>query len=221
MNQLLNVEYMIPLLALFAVLFILREFFAFRSHLAMKYFLTPLVTLSIIFFVILSFHSAGISTYSALVLTGLLLAVVADTLLMIEENNYIRHGLIFFMATHASYIAALQLNADIRGWNIAAGIVLLLLALGLYRFVTMKTGKGNLPVLVYMLLIAVTVFLSFTYLNGGTVKGPLLAAGSVLFALSDCVLAVNQFVKKIRHSTVITWLLYAPAQLFIALSCFC
>jgi uncharacterized membrane protein YhhN len=48
----------------------------------------------------------------------------------------------------------------------------------------------------------------------------LLPAGAVLFVISDVVLAINTFVKKIPHSTVLTWSLYAPAQLFFALSCF-
>jgi uncharacterized membrane protein YhhN len=51
-------------------------------------------------------------------------------------------------------------------------------------------------------------------------KAALLPVGATLFVVSDAVLGINTFVRRIPHSTVLTWSLYAPAQFCIAVSCF-
>jgi uncharacterized membrane protein YhhN len=46
------------------------------------------------------------------------------------------------------------------------------------------------------------------------------AAGALLFIISDTCMATNAFRRPIRHSSVITWATYGPAQFLFALSCF-
>jgi uncharacterized membrane protein YhhN len=102
---------------------------------------------------------------------------------------------------------------------VAAGLVLYI-AVFFYN-VKGRTNGLDMPVLVYMLLISTMVFFAINRpAEAPRRQRLLLLFGAVLFLASDTILAVNAFLSPIPHSTVFTWLTYAPAQCMIALSCF-
>ena len=85
----------------------------------------------------------------------------------------------------------------------------------------MKKYAGSMfaPVAVYIIVIDIMGYLAITKLNNGTGAYEIsVAIAAVLFWISDFILSINAFVKKIPHSTVYTWLFYAPAQLLFAWS---
>ena len=221
MAGIFSIPYFKLLLAVFGIVFVLREYFSFRRTLVLKYIFTPLITMSVILFVLLSIKMRGLESYSFLILLGLMLSLVGDTILMIEELSKFFNGLLFFLMAHISYICAFSLNYSFQPWNAGIGLVLLLIiAAGFGRF-RGKLHKYKIPVLMYMLMISLMLFLAFGSLNGGVNPRSLLTVvGAVTFTLSDIVLAVNAFIFPIPKSTVITWALYAPAQLLIAMTCF-
>ncbi len=221
MPAVFSIDYFIPLLFAFAVVLLLREFFSFRRLLPAKYLLTPLVTFCVILFALLAMHSTGMTRYSTFILVGLVLSLVADTLLMIEEISLFRHGLVFFLAAHCFYLGAFTIGYSFRPWHAAAALVLCPGVLLFYRKIFRTTGTHHVSVLVYMFVLAAMLFFAASHVGDfGSTRPVLLPAGAALFVVSDVVLAVNTFIKKIPHSTVLTWSLYAPAQLFFALSCF-
>jgi len=87
----------LTVLALFIIcIFLLREFVAYKRILFLKYLLTPLITAAILIFPVLSLADNGFFLYAFLIFLSLLFALIADVLLMLEEYNYLKSGMIFF-----------------------------------------------------------------------------------------------------------------------------
>ncbi|MFW5770589.1 MAG: hypothetical protein ACOCX9_04050, partial [Spirochaetota bacterium] len=84
MTDIFAIQYFTPLLIAFFVILLIREYVSFRKILTLKYITTPLVTCSIIFTCFQALNVQGIHYFSFMVMLGLLLSLVADTLLMIE-----------------------------------------------------------------------------------------------------------------------------------------
>ncbi len=127
-------------------------------------------------------------------------------------------GLVFFLMAHIMYIAAFSRGYVYDPLHMVA-IVAIAVPLALF-FVLLRSRAGRLavPVFVYMLAIGAMVFFALTGEGRGTQK-VMAAAGALLFLVSDAVLALDAFVRRIPHSSVIVWALYAPGQMLIALSC--
>ncbi len=209
------------ILIVFASILAVREIAAWNEIRPLKYILTPLVTMTVVFVPALSILQHGVSAYNMLVLTALLFALVADTILMIEGVSLLKYGMVYFLAGHVIYAAAFSMDFSFRPWNIA--FIAFILVINFFHFRKLKANAGNMVpgIAVYVLAINTMLYLAVTGLNHGTDAGRLCAAaGAVLFAISDYIHSLNSFIKKIKHSTVYTWIFYAPAQLFIALSAF-
>jgi uncharacterized membrane protein YhhN len=207
------------LAVLFLALFALREFAAFKRKLTLKYFFTPLVIFSIILIVIFSIALKGPSVFSILVLIAMIFAVIADTLLMIEEISFLKNGLIFFLISHFFYIYAFKEGYYYQKWHLA--LLVFIVLVNFFYIMLIKKGAGKLliPVIIYIIILDMMGFFAVTKLNNGCgLFETSLALGAVMFWVSDLILSFNAFVKKIPHSTVYTWIFYAPAQFLFALS---
>ncbi|MFW5862065.1 MAG: lysoplasmalogenase [Spirochaetota bacterium] len=221
MTDIFAIQYFTPLLIAFFVILLIREYVSFRKILTLKYITTPLVTCSIIFTCFQALNVQGIHYFSFMVMLGLLLSLVADTLLMIEEVNLFLQGLVYFLFAHVAYIAAFSTGYVFYTWNIPLALVILAAALLYYREIWKARGTHYIPALVYMIILGSMLFFAVTSLNNGiNQRGLFLTVGAVFFVLSDIVLGYNTFIRPIPHSTVLTWSLYAPAQMFIAISCY-
>lgn len=211
--------YFYHLTAAFIAIFLIREYIAWKSILTLKYFLTPLLTALALFIVLGSIAIYGPSRYSVLVFASLVAALIADTLLMVEEVSLLKNGIIFFLLGHIFYAFAFSSDVTFQSWNIILIAVVALLNVVHIRLMKKHAGSMFLPVLVYIAVIDVMGYLAITKLNNGAgVYEVSVAVAAVLFWISDMILSINAFVKKIPHSTVYTWLFYAPAQLLFAWS---
>jgi uncharacterized membrane protein YhhN len=209
------------LILVFIAAFSFREYFAFNNSLKGKYFLTPLITLCVASMALFATGMYGISLYRAMILMGVMCALVADTMLMVVEVDLLRFGILYFLVGHLFYIAAFSLDYFFMTWNLVPALVIALTGIVFFLKVRGSTGSMTAPVAVYLIVLSSMLFLAISGLNHGIEHNRVFAAlGAFLFAMSDVVLAVNAFVKKIPHSTVITWSMYAPAQMLLALSCF-
>lgn len=219
MVNLFEIKYFIPLFGVFAVIFLLREYFSYKKILAAKYIFTPLVTVAIILTALLSVYVFGLHRYSVLIIMGLVLSLVADTLLMIEDADLFKEGLIFFLMTHLLYTGAFFLGYKFKGYHIilAAGFIIFIVLY--YR--KLSSSGFKYWVLLYMFVLFAMCFFACSRLDNIKTAGDILVPlGAVLFIVSDFILSINTFIKKIPHSTVLTWTFYAPAQFLIAISCF-
>lgn len=212
--------YLLTTLAvLFLILFAFREFAAYRKNLSLKYFLTPAVTFSIILIVLFSVAVKGPSVYAMLVLIALIFALIADTLLMIEEIDLLNHGILFFMISHIFYVFAFSNQYSFQFWH--PGLVLFILLVNVFHIKLIRKGTGRklIQVVLYIVILDMMGFFAIAKLsNGSGLFEYSLALGAAMFWVSDLILSINAFVKKIPHSTVYTWLFYAPAQFLFALS---
>ena len=203
----------------FLTVFILREFVAFRHFRRFKYLLTPLVTVSIIFIPVIAAGESGLNRYNLLIICALILSLVGDTLLMIEETDLLKYGMVYFLAAHVMYAAAFASEYTFRGWNLVLLALFVSVAALHFKRLSRTAGRLTIPVAVYVTAITVMIFLAVTQLNRGFTAGPLMAAsGALLFGVSDYLHSVNNFLRKIENSTVYTWLFYAPAQFLLAAS---
>lgn len=221
MNDIILPGGVIYLMAVFFIIFVIREIVAFKKILPLKYVFTPLVTYTVIAIALYLSISSGFSRYDVFIIAGLLFALIADTFLMIEEMSFFKHGLLFFLLTHVCYIYALSIGYTISSADLIILVFIAMFAVMYYVMIHRTQGKRNIPVMLYMLVLSLVLMFGVgAFIKSFSQKSILIMAAAILFTISDAVLAYNQFVRKIPHSTVVTWSLYAPAQLLFALSCY-
>ncbi|MEW6526053.1 MAG: lysoplasmalogenase [Spirochaetota bacterium] len=213
-----NVAYLV---GIFFIIFILREIVAFKKILKLKYIFTPLITYIVIIIALYLSYVRGFTVYNIFIIAGLVFALIADTFLMIEEISFFIHGLFFFLLTHLCYVYALSINYHFGTIDIIIIMIILLIFFLYYLVIHKAKGKLYIPVILYMLVLSLVLLLAIgTFMKNVYPRGAIVTIAAILFAISDGVLAFNQFVHKVPHSTVVTWSLYAPAQLLFAVSCY-
>lgn len=204
---------------IFLTVFMVREFVALRRIKQLKYIFTPMVTITVIIIPMIAVGKSGLTPYNLFITCALLFALVGDALLMVEETDLFKYGMFFFLGCHVFYVSAFSFNYIFRQWNIILLVVLALIAIIHIKKLGSKAGRMKIPVAVYISVITVMIFLAITQLNNGFTPDSVMAAcGALLFGISDYLHSVNNFVRRIEHSTVYTWLFYAPAQFLIAAS---
>ena len=204
---------------IFLFVFMIRELGVIRGGRTLKYFFTPLITISVICIPLIAVDEAGLTLYNSLILVSLLFALAADTLLMVDEADLLRHGMVFFLCGHILYAGAFSIDYVFKPWNFV--LLICIAAAGVFHVkrISRTAGKMKLPVAVYAMAISVMIFFAVTRLNNGITTGAsMAAAGAVLFGISDYIHSKNTYLQSIENSTVFTWLFYAPAQFLIAAS---
>jgi len=211
----------LPMLAVLTLVFLVREYATFKGILQLKYLLTPLITAINLSFAILSVDTHGMNLYRLLILSALTLSLVADVMLMLVVEKMTIYGIIYFLCAHIIYIFAFASSYSIAAWHAALA---LFLACAILVFDN-KVGKNNPEVRPLLLsysaaLCAAGFFAAAGLSSGVTLSSVARALGALLFIVSDIFFGINNFKKPIKHSSVITWATYAPAQFLFALSCF-
>jgi uncharacterized membrane protein YhhN len=214
----INLFYLLS--SIFFLFFLIREFVAYKRYLPLKYFFTPSLTLLLVIMMILSIITYGADWYRLMITLSLLMALVADTKLMIEEINLMENGTVFFVIGHIFYLLAFSNNATFSFWNIAVIAILVIINLIFFRVLLKASGRKTIPTILYILILDLVVYFAITRLNNASLSGIFAASGVILFMISDFILITNSFIKEIPKSTVFTWLFYAPAQYLIVLSTF-
>jgi uncharacterized membrane protein YhhN len=156
------------------------------------------------------------SSYGHWVLTGLVLCLLGDVLLIpLERPAVFRAGVFAFLAGHVAYSAAF-VTQPIDAFGLAAGAILLAVVVGgVLRWLAASLPAGMVwPVRVYMVVIGVMSALACGVTAAG---GPwAVAVGALAFTASDVSVARDRF---LRHEFVNrAWglPLYYGAQLLLA-----
>lgn len=154
------------------------------------------------------------------VYAALIAAWLGDiALLRFDKASFIA-GLVSFLAGHVSMIFAIHSlipdTASIPWASIAS--IKLMLAVAAFWYLRPHLGSMQLPVLVYCLVLATKGMVAmalFIALPANT--GLLVAAGALIFMLSDLLLAINRFAKPIGKAHFWVMGTYTSAQALIVL----
>lgn len=201
---------------LLASVFVLREYSAFRDSRPGKYIFTPAVTLLIIVIFILT--SDGAAGYKFFIFLALMFSLVADVLLMIEETDLMLYGIVFFVFAHISYIIYFSVGYTFALWNVLPALFLIIYAFFLFKKAKDSAGRFLYPMLIYFCILSCMIFFAVARSGTSPCMSYFSVAGAICFLVSDSIIAFNLFIRPLKHASVLTWLFYAPAQLFFSLS---
>jgi uncharacterized membrane protein YhhN len=158
------------------------------------------------------------SGYGLLLLTGLLLCLVGDILLIPEQRPAIfRAGVFAFLAGHVAYAAAFLTRPLSAMWALIAAALLLLALWQVWRWLRpVLPPDMRLSVQAYFAVIGVMSTLACGVTGAG---GPaMIAAGALAFTASDVSVARDRFVRPQFLNRAWGLPLYYAAQVLLALS---
>jgi len=186
------------------------------------YVLKPLSTLIVIAVVCLSLLQPERNlTYTVGVLLALMFSLAGDVALMFEEKRgALLAGLGSFLLAHVTYAVVFTMLGRVSWWDVACAGGLLAAGAGVYALLRAKLGILRIPVIVYIVVISIMVSRAIATLSGpafGTGQAMMIAAGAVLFYISDAILAVCRFRRPWRYRRI-SLAFYYGGQLLIALA---
>lgn len=173
-------------------------------------------TLILIISIVIIFPSSD-EKYKIFILVGLLFSLIGDVFLIFPERHFTK-GLIAFLVGHIFYIFAFLIP---QRFNFTVWIFLpiVLLSILYLKIILPYSGKKTLPVIIYIVIIAIMGWTALERFHNIQTFGTLFAAiGAVLFMLSDSILAYNKFRKQFSSAELIILSTYYAAQWLLALS---
>jgi alkenylglycerophosphocholine/alkenylglycerophosphoethanolamine hydrolase len=205
-----------------------RSVFLVGGLLSLAYFVIPSVYVKpwpIWCLSIVAFTSG--SRYGRWIGIGLLCSSVGDVLLELDNLNptagLFIPGLLAFLAAHVVYIVAFyQSHLDYKHVSaIAVPVAAFYLSINAVLLRKMERGL-ILPVLIYGLAISTMALLgtlrSFSDKSCGRVSRYCCLIGSLVFVLSDSILAINKFAFPIQDAHFYIMVTYYFAQTYLAAS---
>jgi uncharacterized membrane protein YhhN len=181
------------------------------------YVFKPAATISLIVLALLRPGTELPGLYKAFLLAGLIASLAGDVFLMLKDSLFIA-GLASFLVAQLLYIRAFLTVTPARV-DFLSVLPLLLFAMFMMAILFPYLGKLKLPVAVYVLVITVMAGLAVDrYVVAGGQLAFRACLGAILFLISDAILAINRFAKKIPYGRALNLLTYFVAQWFLAMS---
>ena len=179
-------------------------------------FTKPLLMPLLIFYVYRS--SIGKTTGRILLIsTGLLFSWLGDVVLMYQsDQRFFMAGIGLFLIAQIIYVIVLRKSSyQIPSFNIMQVIPFLVYG-GILFYVLLPAGEFSIPIVVYGLVI-MTMAVMARLREGNTSQDSyqLALLGSILFVLSDSILAFNSFHTSIPYAGVWIMSTYCAAQLLL------
>lgn len=207
----------------FSIIFF-AELFAVTHHLPeLRIFTKPLITISLMLF--LYFSVKVKSRFTNKVIFGLFFSLLGDVSLLFTSLNsyYFLIGLTAFLIAHLCYISAFYLDSTNTIPVARRHMTPIFLVFGFSCFVFYFNllpylGKLSIPVLVYAIIItlmAITAALRFGKTSWHSFS--LILIGSIMFILSDSLLAYNKFVVNFELASLLVMVTYMIAQFLIVM----
>ncbi len=144
-----------------------------------------------------------------LIVVALLCGCAGDVFLMLEnEDKWFMFGMVSFLLGHIFYIISFLLsisNADFPLWGIVLFAPVIVILLFIYPKYKNNLGDMKIPVQIYMgaiLLMHIFAVLRLTEFNFFSLCFIFVWIGSILFVLSDSLIAVNTFNEEIKISYI-------------------
>jgi len=212
----------LPIVIVLAVLVPVLVYFEIKKQKKPIYIIKPVCTLLIITAALLSLTLPGHSgAYTFSIVLGLILSLGGDVSLMFQEHKKpFMVGLVFFLLAHVVYGIVFLKFAGITSALYVFGAIFLALGIAVFLFLYPGLGKMKGPVAAYILIITFMVTSAGSTLSASSFPhtAALLAiVGSVLFWISDVILAANRFRIPMKYNRL-SLLAYFSGQFLIALS---
>ncbi len=189
---------------------------AYRGPQWLVYLAKPMTTTLILLMAFTAAAPMG-PLYQWAVVIGLLFALAGDIFLMLPTDRFVA-GLVSFLITHLCYIIAFGTQSQPPFWS-PGSVGVLLYALIIYALLHRHLGRMRLPVLLYLVAIAAMAWLGLALATEQQSLWAIAAgAGSVLFVISDSVLALNRFRQPFAAAQLLVLSTYYLAQWLIAWS---
>jgi uncharacterized membrane protein YhhN len=190
------------------------------QNLRLQYFSKPSLMPILIIYYVISTRNLGSEKY--LIIAALVFSWLGDILLLLDKQfqTLFIYGLLAFLAAHIFYIFYFL---QIRKANnpeklpnplIFAGVAVY--SLTLFAVVAPNVKNLLVPIGVYALIISAMLAASLAAFDFGKHPfGKICVGGTLLFLLSDSILAINRFVAPFESAPVFIMLTYALAQFLI------
>ncbi len=207
------VIFLITIFVLISAIFCIRA--KYKKSLNQLLIFKPLTLLLII--IIATYFPAIEHGYKTLIITGLLVSLLGDMLLIFSKQHF-KKGLIAFLIGHICYTIAFTFSG---GVHFTSWIFLPIALVGILylRNILPYSGKMKIPIIIYIIIIAIMGWTAMERLNYIPTSGTILAAiGAILFMISDAVLALNKFKKPFFSAELIILTTYFTAQWLLAVS---
>jgi uncharacterized membrane protein YhhN len=176
----------------------------------------PLATIAVIALCAMSLWRVNHNlSYTMTMLVALVFCLIGDVMLIPKHSS---KGFIFGLA--AFLVAHVLLSVLWNGAPTNVMLAIILGALSVAGFLLLRSGAGKLqaPVLIYVAVITFMVYNAWSaYLASFATWTALIAAGALLFYISDFVLALNKFVyagNLPRQQLIVLSTYYAAITLF-------
>jgi len=160
---------------------------------------------------------AAVFSYQILIVAGLCGSLAGDVFMMLE-NKQVLAGMACFFVALSFYIWGFTkgIKASFVFWPL---VILIVYAVAFTRKLFPYLGRKKIPVLLYVAAMTIMVWLAAERYNQIREIHALSAyTGAVLFLISDSAWALDQFIRKHRHSQILILASYFAAQVLIALS---
>lgn len=201
------------ILIVFITVSILNIMFNYRNNLKGIYLTKPLIMpLLILYYITLT------QNINFIIVGALIFGFLGDVFLLDSKNHFTK-GLLSFFCGHILYIVAFYLNFTIKGvkgFYFAFIIFYLFYALLLVKGLFPYLGSMKILGTMYMSTIMIMSFISLLMmLQSFTINTVLIFLGTIIFIVSDSVLAFDTFKEKYAYSGVIIMSTYITAQFLI------
>jgi uncharacterized membrane protein YhhN len=191
----------------------------FFDRSSLRYFTKPFIIISLLGYFIVSTRqiSSALRNY---IRGALIFSWLGDVLLMFDSKSslFFITGLTAFLIAHIFYIYSFN---KIRTKEAVKGNFLLLLPAVVYYssliyLLNPHLGDMKLPVIAYGFIITAMLLAALHLLFIKNKKaGQLIAAGAILFVVSDSLLAINKFYAPFENAGITIMLSYGLAQWLI------
>ena len=173
----------------------------------------PLIILSLIVLYVLS-----VTKRNAWYILALFFSFLGDVFLLFTGELFFIAGLVSFLITHLLFIKIVISQVKKYSWlKVLFSIIPFLLVFS-FLIYNLKEGLHEmlLPVIIYGLTISIFGAISFIdFLNTRSKKSLLMFSGSVVFMLSDCVLAIDTYYLEDHINKILIMFSYILAQYLI------
>jgi len=190
----------------------------YRGPRKLFFLFKPLTTLIIIAIAVLGVFDSGALTIAPyFVIAGLAVCMVGDIFIMKGDRTFL-YGLVSFALAHVLFSVALVVMTGVSfTWWLF--LVFVLVGVSFALFILPHTAGIKFPVIIYITILTLMMWLSWERLNVlRDFASAYWVLGSLLFGISDTILAIDHFKKKFKLAELFILGTYFPSIWLIAFS---
>jgi uncharacterized membrane protein YhhN len=185
-----------------------------------QYFSKPALMLILLCY--FAVNTGKLKSLKFLIIAALAFSWLGDVLLLFDKQfkSFFIYGLLAFLVAHVFYIfyflKVRRFNRPAKPPNALIFAAIAVYSLSLFGFLAPQVKNLLIPVAVYALVISAMLAASIAAFDFDRQNfGRISVAGTLLFIVSDSILAINRFAAPFEYAGVFVMITYALAQLLI------